>query len=211
MVRHKFSGVSLMSTATSWRYISRPQTSRKAPRRTVESLSITLKNQERRLTLVLWRGKIAKKPSKLDDYEDFDKLSSSGCSGKPLLKKPRKVLFEFNLDLPKSLNSVDLSTSSVEESDDENNDADNKDLDGSVAHARCKQKVLAKKEANGFSRLNRNTENMPHNKTGYEPKTIHKPLKENKKKAATQARVKMQSKKQGKKLLTPSLVRLVKA
>ena len=30
--------------------ISRPQTSRKAPRRTVESLSITLKNQERRLT-----------------------------------------------------------------------------------------------------------------------------------------------------------------
>ena len=143
MVRHKFSGVSLMSTATSWRYISRPQTSRKAPRRTVESLSITLKNQERRLTLVLWRGKIAKKPSKLDDYEDFDKLRSSGCSGKPLLKKPRKVLFEVNLDLPKSLNSVDLSTSSVEESDDENNDADNKDLDGSVALARCKQKVLA--------------------------------------------------------------------
>ena len=73
-------------------------------------------------------GRNRKKPSKLDDYEDFDKLSSSGCSGKPPLKKPRKALFEVNLDPPKSLNSVDLSTSSVKESNDENNDADNKDL-----------------------------------------------------------------------------------
>lgn len=156
----------------------------------MESLSITLQNQERRLTLVIWRGDIVKKPSKLDDYEDFDKLSSSGCSGKPPLKKPRKVLFEVNLDPPKSLNSVDLSTSSVEESDDENNDADNEDLDGSVALARWKQKVAAKKQANGFSRPNRNTENKPHKKTGYKPKTIHKPLKENKKKAATPSKSK---------------------
>ena len=139
---------------------------------------------------------------KRDDYEDLDNLNST----KPALKRRRKALFQIQLDYsPKAPGTKDVS-SSLDELEEERY---NEEFDGSAVLAHWKQNVAKKKAANDFSRPNQNRQIKSQSKSGSKPKKLASRVRKTKRKQM-ESKVKMQFKKQGKKLLTPSLARSVK-